>query len=199
MSRTLAPAGPANGGQPVRPVGSDVSGNEAELLRALHDEHAGALWAYVVHLTDGDRSRAQDVVQETLLRAWRHPQVLDQSNGSARGWLFTVAKRIVIDDWRTPRNRAEVVTERVPERPVADTADHAVDRQLVVAALRTLSAEHREVLLECYFRGASVAQAAARLGVPAGTIKSRTHYALRALRLALEEMGLTPEGTGGAP
>jgi RNA polymerase sigma-70 factor (ECF subfamily) len=155
----------------------------------LHDEHAGALWAYVVNLTNGDRAKAQDVVQETMLRAWRNPQVLDQSQGSARGWLFTVAKRIVIDEWRTARNRAEYVTADVPERAVGDGTEHAVDRHVVGAALRTLSMEHREVLLECYFRGSSVAQAAAALGVPAGTIKSRTHYALRALRLALEEMG----------
>ena len=63
-----------------------------------------------------------------------------------------------------------------------------VDRHLVMAALRTLSAEHRTVLLECYFRGSSVAEAAAALGVPPGTIKSRTHYALRALRMALAEI-----------
>jgi RNA polymerase sigma-70 factor (ECF subfamily) len=68
-------------------------------------------------------------------------------------------------------------------------AEQVVDRQVVVAALRSLSAEHREVLLECYFRGSSVAQASATLGIPPGTIKSRTHYALRAMRLAIEEMG----------
>ncbi|MGH8959680.1 MAG: sigma-70 family RNA polymerase sigma factor [Jatrophihabitantaceae bacterium] len=162
---------------------------EAELLRALHDEHAHVLWAYVVRLTGGDRARAQDVVQETLLRAWRNPAVLDQSDGSARGWLFTVARRIVIDEWRTARSRSELVTERVPERSVPDLSEQAVDRQLVAAALRTLSPEHRDVVIECYFRGASVAEAATTLGIPPGTVKSRTHYALRALRLALDEMG----------
>jgi RNA polymerase sigma-70 factor (ECF subfamily) len=166
-----------------------VATSEADLLRALHDEHARALWSYVVNLTNGDRGRAQDVVQETLLRAWRNPQVLDQSRGSARGWLFTVAKRIVIDEWRATRNRPEYVTDEVPEQSVSDGTDQALDHHLVTAAMRTLTIEHREVLLECYLRGASVAQAAATLGVPAGTIKSRTHYALRALRLALDEMG----------
>ncbi|PZS33665.1 MAG: RNA polymerase subunit sigma [Pseudonocardiales bacterium] len=170
-------------------AGGRVATSEAELLRALHDEHARALWSYVVNLTNGDRGKAQDVVQETLLRAWRNPQVLDQSRGSARGWLFTVAKRIVIDDWRATRSRPEYVTDEVPERPVSDGTDQAIDHQLVTAAMRTLSLEHREVLLECYLRGASVAQASAAIGVPPGTIKSRTHYALRALRLALEEMG----------
>ncbi|MDT4923805.1 MAG: polymerase sigma-70 factor, subfamily [Pseudonocardiales bacterium] len=174
---------------PVTRGGSDVKTDDAQLLRALHDEHGHALWAYVVGLTNGDRAQAQDVVQETFLRAWRNPQVLLQTTGSARGWLFTVAKRIVIDEWRTARSRRERVTAELPERPVPDATDHAVDRHIVTAAMRTLSMEHREVLLECYFRGSSVAQAAAALGVPAGTIKSRTHYALRALRLALEEMG----------
>jgi RNA polymerase sigma-70 factor (ECF subfamily) len=115
--------------------------------------------------------------------------VLDRTGGSGRSWLFTVAKRIVIDEWRSASRRPELVTDQVPEQRVEDTAQHTVDRQLVLAAVRTLSADHREVLLECYFRGASVAQAAETLGVPPGTIKSRTHYALHALREAIDEMG----------
>lgn len=167
-----------------------IGGRDAELLRALHDQHAHALWSYVVGLTNGDRGRAQDVVQETLLRAWRNPAVLEQVGGSGRSWLFTVAKRIVIDEWRSARRRPEVVTDRIPVHTVAvDTEQQTVDRHVVMAALRTLSAEHRQVLLECYFRGASVAEAAETLGVPPGTVKSRTHYALHALRQAIEEMG----------
>ena len=162
---------------------------DAELLRELHDQHARALFSYVVGLTNGDQARAQDIVQETLLRAWRNPSVLGQTGGSARGWLFTVAKRVVIDEWRAASRRPELVTDQVPEQPVADTAQQTVDRQLVMQAMRTLSLEHREVLLECYFRGASVTQAAHALAVPPGTIKSRTHYALHALREAITEMG----------
>jgi RNA polymerase sigma-70 factor (ECF subfamily) len=175
--------------RPATRRGGDVKTDDGELLRALHEEHGGALWSYVVGLTNGDRAQAQDVVQETMLRAWRNPQILAQTSGSARGWLFTVAKRIVIDDWRTARSRRERVTEQLPEQPVQDQTDHLVNRHLVAAALRTLSAEHRAVLLECYYRGASVAEASATLGVPSGTIKSRTHYALRALRLAVDELG----------
>lgn len=175
--------------EPAIRRGGDVTTDDGELLRALHDEHAGALWSYVVGLTNGDRAQAQDVVQETMLRAWRNPQVLAQTSGSARGWLFTVAKRIVIDEWRTARSRRERVTETLPEQPVPDATEHSADRQLVVAALRTLSPEHRAVLLESYFRGSSVAEAAAALGIPPGTVKSRTHYALRALRLAVDELG----------
>jgi RNA polymerase sigma-70 factor, ECF subfamily len=161
----------------------------SELLRALHDQHAGALWFYALGLTNGDRYRAQDVVQETLLRAWRNPAVLERTGGSGRGWLFTVAKRIVIDEWRSAVRHPEVVTALVPEQPVEDTVEQTVERQVVLAALRTLSTDHRRVLLECYFRGASVAEAAETLGVPPGTVKSRTHYALQALRRAIDDMG----------
>ena len=174
---------------------AQVGRRNADLVRALHDEHAHALLSHVVGLTGGDRGRAQDIVQETLLRAWRNPVVLRWSRRSRRAWLFTVAQRIVIDEWRSARRRPEVVTDQVPEQAVEDTAQRSIDRQLVRAALRTLSTEHRQVLLECYFRGASVAQAAQTLRVPPGTIKSRTHYALHALRQALDAMGA---GDGGA-
>jgi RNA polymerase sigma-70 factor (ECF subfamily) len=165
-----------------------VSNSEAELLRTLHDQHARALWAYVIGLTGGDRGKAEDVVQETLLRAWRNPDVLDQSRGSSRAWLFTVARRLVIDGWRSAQHRAELITATPPEHAWPDRFDEVADRAVVGAAMRRLSLEHREVLLECYYRGSSVAQAAERLQIPAGTVKSRTHYALHALRLALTEM-----------
>ena len=159
-------------------------------MEALHDEHAAALWAYCVRLTAGDRARAQDVVQETLLRAWRNPQVLDQSQRSARAWLFTVARRVVIDEWRSKQHQSEMPAAEVPEPAVDDDAtDRLLQAWVVAEALERLSPEHREVVRECYYRGHSVAQAAVRLGIPEGTVKSRTHYALRALRLALEELG----------
>jgi len=166
-------------------------GADEELMLALHDDHASALWSYALHLTNGDRSRAEDVVQETLLRAWRHPQVLDQSERSARAWLLTVARRIAIDGWRTAASRSEVSTDMPPERSIGDGTDRAVQGWLVADALAELSARHREVLLLCFFQGHSVADAAARLGVAEGTVKSRTHYALRALKVVLEEKGVT--------
>lgn len=165
--------------------------DEVELMRTLHDEHARALWAYVVRLTGGDRQLAEEVVQETLLRAWRNPAVLQQSDGPPRAWLFTVARRIVIDQWRARRSRPEVVGADPPEIPIADGTDEAVQSWLVIEALRQLSTEHRSVLVECYYLGNSVAEAARRLRVPEGTVKSRTHYALRSLRLILEEMGVS--------
>jgi RNA polymerase sigma-70 factor (ECF subfamily) len=162
---------------------------DANLLRELHDQHAAALWGYALGLTGGDRGRAQDIVQETLLRAWRNPRVLDPARGSPRPWLFTVARRIAIDEWRAARGRPETLTDHIPEQPVSDPADQIVDRHLVAMALRRLSKDHQNVLRECYFRGSTVEQAARTLGIPPGTVKSRTHFALRALRLALDELG----------
>ena len=163
---------------------------EDRLLRALHDAHAPALWGYVIGLTGGDRARAEDVVQETLLRAWRTPEILGQSPRSARGWLFTVAHRIVIDEWRSARRRNEFSADRLPESAVDDT-DNVLQSWLVTEALGRLSASHRQALVECFYRGHSVNEAAERIGVPAGTVKSRLHYGLRALRLVLEEMGVS--------
>jgi RNA polymerase sigma-70 factor (ECF subfamily) len=163
---------------------------DEQLLRALHDEYAGPLWSFVLRLT-GDRARSQDVVQETLLRAWRKPSVLDEEQGSARAWLFTVARRIVVDEWRSARSRREITVDEPPEQSEADQVDALLDGWIIAEALDRLTPEHRAVIGECYYRGRSTAEAADVLRIPAGTVKSRTHYALRALRLAMQEMGVT--------
>jgi RNA polymerase sigma-70 factor (ECF subfamily) len=173
------------------PVPRYVPGNEVALMQQLHDEHAPALWGYCLRLTGHDRARAEDVTQETLLRAWRHKSVLDSPRPAVRSWLFTVARNIVIDEWRTKRAQNEFAVAEVPDEGTADRTDQLLLSWVVADALTRLSPEHRAVLLECYFRGRPVSEAAQRLGVPEGTVKSRTHYALRALRLALEELGVT--------
>lgn len=177
----------------VREDTNRLSEDDEELLRALHQEHGDALFAHALRLASGDRQRAEDLVQETLLRAWKHPEALDPDRGSVRAWLFTTARHLAIDAWRRRSARlGEVVTDTLPEPlPEVDEADRAVEAWTVAEALGRLSTAHREVLVECFYGGRSVAEAAARLGVPPGTVKSRTHYALRSLRLVLEEMGVT--------
>jgi RNA polymerase sigma-70 factor (ECF subfamily) len=173
-------------------VGGDQEAAEAALLRSLHEEHGDALHAYALRLCQGDRQRAEDLVQETLLRAWRHPTAMDPSQGSVRAWLFTTARNLAIDAWRRRNVRvSEVVTDQLPEPlPDVNEADRAVEAWTIAEALNKLTPAHREVLMECFYQGRSVAEAATRLGVPPGTIKSRTHYALRALRVVLEESGV---------
>jgi RNA polymerase sigma-70 factor (ECF subfamily) len=103
-----------------------------------------------------------------------------------------VARHLVVDSERARRARpAEVAETALGAIPVDDGVDRALVAQLVAEAIETLSPEHRAAVVETYFRGHSVAEAAGALGVPAGTVKSRTYYALRALRLALEERGIS--------
>jgi RNA polymerase sigma-70 factor, ECF subfamily len=161
------------------------------LLRALYAEHGGPLLGYVLRLTDGDRHQAEDVVQETLLRAWRHPAALD--GRPIRPWLFTVARNLVVDAHRARRARPlETGDAALMSVPAGDDIGRALESWTFAEALADLSPEHRAVLIETYYRGRSVAEAAAILDIPPGTVKSRSYYALRALKLALEERGLAP-------
>ena len=162
----------------------------AALLRAVHDAHGQALLRYVIRLTNGDTQFAEDVVQEALLRLWRKPEVLAQPSESVRPWLFTVARNLVIDDRRTARHARELSTDSVPERHPADVIDPAFDKWILSDALVSLSKEHRTAIVRAYYLGQSVAQIAADEQIPEGTVKSRLHYALRALRNALQERGV---------
>lgn len=170
---------------------ASVSIGDETLLRALYDEHGQALLGYATRLT-GDRSLAEDVVQETLLRAWRHAGSLDPARGPLRPWLFTIARNVVVDLLRARGARPrEVGGDALAGVPAGDEIERAVETWTVAAALASLSADHRAVLIETYYRGSSVAEAAERLGIPAGTVKSRAFYALRELRLRLQENGVT--------
>ena len=165
----------------------DVASADAERLRSLYSDHAGPLLGYVLKLTDGDRGRAEDVVQETFLRAWQHAEAFAPERGSPRAWLCTVARNIVVDQARARRSRPREVGDEglalgiAREAVVEDDHDRILLGWEVAEAMATLSPDHRAVLRETYFKGLSVAEAAEVLGIPPGTVKSRTYYALRAL------------------
>jgi RNA polymerase sigma-70 factor (ECF subfamily) len=162
-------------------------------VRALYDQHATPLLAFVLRLTGGDRQRAEDIVQETLMRAWRNAHKLGtQGQTSIRPWLVTVARRIAIDNHRSETARpTETYDQELDNFGVADETDRLLRAMMVTDALRSLSYAHREILLETFFRGRTVPEAAETLGLPLGTAKSRVYYALRALRSALEQRGVT--------
>ena len=155
-----------------------ATGRDAARLAALYDAHAAPVWRYVVHLT-GDRAGADDIVQETLLRAWRTPKILEQDPSTTRSWMFTVARHLVIDE------------AEVPERTTPDATDALFEAIIVEEALAALTIDHRAVVVRAYYRGLSVAEMADELDIPIGTVKSRLHYGLRALRLTLQEKGVT--------
>jgi RNA polymerase sigma-70 factor (ECF subfamily) len=158
-----------------------VRSDEA-LVRSLYEEHGRSLLAYATRLT-GDHAAAEDVVQETLVRAWKHGHAMVEQKGSVRGWLLTVARNIVIDRVRAKASRPTEVAETPVTGPVeGDHAEDVVNTMVVLGALDSLSKEHREVLVELYYRGRTVAETAELLGVPPGTVKSRSYYALRAMR-----------------
>src|ERR1700756_2537060 len=137
--------------------------NDADtaLMGELYSEHAGALLRYALRLT-GDRGRAEDVVQETLLRAWQHPHVFDDSQRSPRAWLFRVTLNIVIDEQRTSRRRREVTSPDGSEfeQRGPDEVDAAVNRLLIADALTQLSLDHRAVVRRSYYLGWTTAQIA---------------------------------------
>jgi RNA polymerase sigma-70 factor, ECF subfamily len=162
-------------------------------VRTLYDQHAAPLLAFVLRLTGGDRQRAEDIVQETLMRAWRNAHKLRaQGQTSIRPWLVTVARRIAIDNHRSHKARPpESYDQELDGFAVADETDHVLRSMTVTEALRSLSHAHREILVETYFRGRTVPEAAMELGLPLGTAKSRVYYALRALRTALAQRGVT--------
>src|SRR4051794_40658732 len=139
-------------------------------MRALHDAYARPLHRYVMRLT-GDHELAQDVVQEAMVRAWKHPEVLEREQDATRAWLFTVARNLVIDDRRSARFARERTTDRTPDAPQPDATQAVLDAWLVGDALAQLSAEHRAVVVGAYYGGRSVAELAHQHQIPEGTVK----------------------------
>jgi RNA polymerase sigma-70 factor (ECF subfamily) len=151
----------------------------------LMNVHAPPLRKYVTRLMAGDADRSEDIVQETMLRAWQHREVI-VAQASARPWLFRVARNLSVDWYRRQAARP---TE-VPDEAAGDDADvfamdrleDVVRRQLITDLLKPLSDQHREVLIQLYYFDRTQAEVAEVLGVAEGTVKSRAHYALSEIR-----------------
>ncbi|MER5936905.1 sigma-70 family RNA polymerase sigma factor [Streptomyces sp. NPDC001928] len=173
-------------------------GDRERVLRSLYDEQAGPLLSYATRLLRGDRHRAEDIVQETLLRCWRTQDLT--SDQLLRPWLFRVARNLIIDEHRQRGARPQEVNgtawlEDLLTNP--DDVDRILSSMALKDAFRHLSANHREALYETFYVGRSMREAGETLGVPPGTVKSRVHHAIRALRLAMGAVANTDDNVGG--
>jgi len=156
-------------------------------IRQLYSGHAKALHGYVVRFCP-DSASADDIVQETFIRAWRHLAKLTADSRPVRPWLFRVARNLLIDADRAARSRQAGAQAQPADDARDDSAlDQVLDRQLVSAALRQLSPAHRTVLVATFYHGNTPATVARELGIPRGTARSRLHYALHELRQQLQD------------
>lgn len=164
-------------------------------LAEADEQYRHALRRYAAGLIS-DPGRADDIVQEALVRLWKRPHLLDAPVSGLRGWLFTVTRNLAYDELRSARRRHEfaVDADTLLDRRVEDPCSNLADTWTVRRALATLSYEHREVIVHAYYRRASTTAIAADLAIPPGTVKSRLHYAVRALRDACAAQGVTAAG-----
>ena len=171
--------------------GGELPGDPDAAIRQLYSHNARALRRYVGQFCP-DQASADDIVQETFIRVWRHLPQLSADDRPVRPWLFRVARNLLIDANRAERARPV----SVPEQPAGEIGtdsglEEVLDRQLVSAALAHLSPAHQSVLVETFYRGGTMATVARELGIPHGTARSRLHYALDAMRKQLEEHDAT--------
>jgi RNA polymerase sigma-70 factor, ECF subfamily len=176
-----------------RPGHSGGPGLEAP-IETVCRLHGRPLFRFLLKITFGDRREAEDLFQETLLRAWRYLQDHTADAVGLRPWLYTVARRAAIDAARARQARpAEVTTADLATVPVGrDDVDRLLTGLTIRQALMSLTPDHRQVLYEIYYRGRTARETADALGIPEGTVKSRMFYALRALAAATTDTDITP-------
>ncbi|MEP7025752.1 MAG: sigma-70 family RNA polymerase sigma factor [Actinomycetota bacterium] len=188
----VIPAPGSESSAPSRDRAASRTATDDLIITELYRQYRTPLLSFVQRLTAGDQQHAEDIVQETMVRAWRQAPDLDLSQPSLMPWLATVARRIVIDHGRRRRARPAEIGDVVLENlPVADATEDLLRKVIVTEALQALSPAHREVLNETILRDRTVNEAAEALGIPVGTVKSRVYYAIRALRLVLTERGVS--------
>jgi RNA polymerase sigma-70 factor, ECF subfamily len=166
---------------------NDEAASAESRMQALYDAHATAVYRFLLRLTFGERQAAEDLTQETMIRAWRKIDGLNANIATLRPWLLTVARRVAIDAGRArqarPAETGSIDLAILPD--TGDPIDAMLGSQAIRQALAQLSPEHRAVIIEVYYRARSAAETAELLGIPLGTVKSRTYHALRSLRAAL--------------
>ena len=162
-----------------------------EAVRDLYRAYSGELYGFALNAL-GERGVAEEVVQEVFTRAWRHAGSYDAGRGSVRTWLYQIARHAIIDARRRASVRPSLPLHESSDGDVAGgpTIEQAMLGWQVVSALERLSPEHRQMIRLAHFQGLTMREIAERCELPVGTVKSRTWYALRSLRLVLEEMGI---------
>src|SRR6266566_7055635 len=155
-------------------------------IEAICRLHSRSLYRFLLRVTFGDHREAEDLLQETLLRAWRYLQDHTADVAHLRPWLYTVARRVAIDAARARQARpTEVTVTDVSALPAPrDDIERLLVGLTMRRGLRSLTQDHRQVLIEVFYHGRSARETAEELGVPEGTVKSRMFYALRALATA---------------
>jgi RNA polymerase sigma-70 factor (ECF subfamily) len=176
--------GPSSAGTaPVPPETADEDG-----LRGAFLAHGGELLGFA-RRSVRDQGRAEDVVQETFMRAWRSRRRFDPSLGSLRAWLFAIERRVLIDHAAKsapmPEDRLHAIATPFEE----DWVDEALLGWQVAEAVERLDEAHRMVVVELYVNGRTSREVSELFAIPEGTVRSRAFYALRSLRVILEDVG----------
>lgn len=167
-----------------------AAAGDERALAELYDTYAGPLYGYGLRRL-GEPQLAEEFVQGVMEKLWRLAARYDGTRASVTTWVFTIARSVAVDVHRR-RSRWEEPAEPSEQPDRADELEALLRAEVVRAALERLSSEHREVLVLAYFSSLSQPEIATRLGLPLGTVKSRTYYGLRAFRLACEELGAEP-------
>jgi RNA polymerase sigma-70 factor, ECF subfamily len=154
-------------------------------VREAYAAHSEELYSFAVRSLD-DAGLAEDAVQQTFLRAWRASDRYDPETSSLRTWLFAILREVVIELGRDGAARPQVTEGGVA--PSAEPLEQSLLAWQVEEAMHRIGGQHRQVLVETYYRGRPYAEVATELGVTEGTVKSRVYDGLRALKVALEEM-----------
>jgi RNA polymerase sigma-70 factor, ECF subfamily len=162
-------------------------------LSALYDRYSRTVFGVGLKLLGGDRSLAEEVVQEVYLKVWRSSHTFDSSRGSFSTWLYRVTRSVALDLYRKRTRRVHPAPDG--ELHIAATRDSSPSPEESVEdswlswrmsrALEGLSATHREVIELAYFQGLSQREISRQTGVPLGTVKTRTASALKRLRAGL--------------